>query len=126
MIRKCELCEFWKAEESGQESGECRRNAPAISHGQGQASWPMTQDREWCGDFRYDQHQEQKIPRQCKFCEFWETEGFNQGNGECRHGTPRTCHEQNQRAWLMTQGEDWCGEFRARSGKLVGTTKCPV
>jgi len=126
MIRKCKLCEFWKTEEFDQGTGECRRNAPVINLEQSQGAWPATQDEEWCGDFRYDQHQEREIPQICKFCEFWETEGFNQGTGECRHCAPRTCPEQNQRAWLVTQEEDWCGEFRVRSGKLVGTTKCPV
>ena len=126
MIRKCESCEFWKTEGSNQGTGECHCNTPAISLGQGQASWPVTQDKQWCGDFRYEQHQEQEISRQCKFCEFWETEGSSQENGECHRDAPKTNHEQNQRAWLITKGEDWCGEFRVHSGKLVGTTKCPV
>lgn len=126
MIRKCELCEFWKTEDSDQGSGQCRRNTPVVSLGQGQASWPLTQDREWCGDFRYDQHQEQEISQKCKFCEFWETESSDQENSECHRNAPGTSHEQNQRVWLMTQSEDWCGEFRVRTGKLVGTTKSPV
>ena len=126
MIRKCKLCAFWKTEESDQGTGECHRNTPVISLGQGQASWPMTQDEGWCGDYRYDQHQEQETPRKCKFCEFWEAEGSNQENGACHRDAPSTNHEQNQQVWLMTQGEDWCGEFQVRSGKLVGTTKCPV
>lgn len=126
MKRKCELCGFWKSEDCDQETGECRRYVPVVSPGQSEISWPVTQNNEWCGDFRSDQHLEQEVPQRCKFCEFWETGGFDHENGECRRAAPSTSHEQNQQVWLTMQSEDWCGEFRVRSGKLVGTTKCPV
>lgn len=41
------------------------------------------------------------------------------------HDAPERSHKQDQPVWLFTQDQDWCGEFRARSGKLTGTTKCP-
>ncbi|MHC4464044.1 MAG: hypothetical protein ACYS30_21830 [Planctomycetota bacterium] len=122
MIRKCKLCEFWQ-----KENGRCHRNSPSISPGSHQLPWPTTQGEEWCGQFQYDEKLERRIPRNCKFCEFWKTEGFNQESGECHCNPPVASTDQDQAFWPTTQDKEWCGEFEQRRGKLaVGVDKCPV
>ena len=126
MKSECKHCEYWKTETSNQGNGECHRKTPFKTSDQTQASWPETSSVDWCGDFRYDLHQEQDVPRKCTFCEYWKKEEYGQDNGECHHDAPTKNHTADQPAWASTKNEDWCGEFMVRSGKLVGTTTCPT
>ena len=125
MKSKCELCEFWKPDEYDIDQGQCHHNAPAYTSGKGAMSWPTTQATEWCGDFRYHQHQEDPI-KKCKFCATWQPHGDFATDGECRHSAPNAVHKSDHRAWITTQSDQWCGQYEKRAGKLVGTDPCPV
>lgn len=57
---QCEKCKYW-IETGGTDSGlvgECRRNSPAPILNENPANsnfryalWPVTADKQWCGDF---------------------------------------------------------------------------
>ncbi len=127
MARKCKLCRFWETEGFKEGSGQCRCGVPAKDAGGEPVSWPLTQDEDWCGEFRYAEKMEQKIPSICKFCEFWDGEEFNQEDGECHHNTPMESLGQSRASWPVTRDTQWCGQFLLRRGKLaVACDTCPV
>ena len=58
MERRCKNCEFWDKQKQ-QNYGSCRRNAPIISKEVYYAYWPVTQSKDWCGEFRPEEKTEQ-------------------------------------------------------------------
>ena len=48
-LKRCETCQFWEREDVA-DAPECHRRAP--SNWQGQASFPISDKDQWCGEWR--------------------------------------------------------------------------
>lgn len=57
MERRCGTCAYWE-KQKGQNYGNCRRNAPLIGKDVYYAYWPVTQAKDWCGEYKLEENSE--------------------------------------------------------------------
>lgn len=53
--------------------------------------------------------------RDCDNCKFWEAIKGRSWEGECRRNAPVEPVKKDARAWAVTEHDDWCGEWEART-----------
>jgi len=51
-VRSRRRCQFWQRDLSVRATGDCRRSSPSIVGDLMLGRFPITNEREWCGEFK--------------------------------------------------------------------------
>lgn len=53
MSQQCSVCQYWRADNDQEVTGDCRRKPPTVvTIGfKTNTQWPKTQAGDWCGEF---------------------------------------------------------------------------